>query len=134
MIDIKLNEESFKTIVRLGMDNKRISAEDSVFNQMIVTIPDNSVLSSINTGAIQIVYKDTKNFCVRFKDTYVNGVLRDDGYVGLDNVPSKETKKFWHYIASIVSHVWNGMHYALLDAMMGNTEMAMEVKELNAHA
>lgn len=130
MINVKLNEKSFKAIVRLGMDNKRISAEDSVLNQMVVTIPNNSVLSSINVGTIQIVYKDKENFCVRFKGTSVNGVFRDDGYVGLEICPSRETKKFWFYIANIAFHIWNGMNYALLS----NTELVMEVKELNTNA
>lgn len=130
MFNFKLNEDSFKSIVRLGMNNERISAEDAVLNQMVVTIPNNSVLSGINAGTIQIVYKDTENFCIRFKGTCVNGVFRDDGYVGLEIYPSRETKKFWSYIANIAFHIWNGIQYA----MMGDTEMEIEVKELRVHA
>lgn len=130
MFNFKLNEDSFKSIVRLGMNNERNSAEDAVLNQMVVTIPNNSVLSGINAGTIQIVYKDTENFCIRFKGTCVNGVFRDDGYVGLEIYPSRETKKFWFYITNIAFHIWNGIQYA----MMGDTEMVMGAKELRVHA
>ena len=130
MINFKLNEDSFKSIVRLGMNNERIGAENAVLNQMAVTIPNNSVLSGINAGTIQIVYKDTENFCIRFKGTCVKGMFRDDGYVGLEIYPSRETKKFWFYIANIAFHIWNGIQYA----MMGDTEMEIEVKELRVHA
>ena len=130
MFNFKLNEDSFKSIVRLGMNNERISAEDAVLNQMVVTIANNSVLSNIKAGAIQIVYKDKENFCVRFKGTSVNGVVRDDGYVGLEIYPSKESERLWFFIANIAFHIWNGIQYA----MMGDTEMVIEVKELRVHA
>ena len=38
MINFKLNEDSFKSIVRLGMENGKIDAEDAILNQMVVTI------------------------------------------------------------------------------------------------
>lgn len=130
MFNFKLNEDSFKSIVRLGMNNERISTEDAVLNQMVVTIPNNSVLSGINAGTIQIVYKDTENFCIRFKGTCVNGVFRDDGYVGLEIYPSKESERLWFFIANIAFHIWNGIQYAMTD----DTEMVIEVKELKVHA
>ena len=128
MINFKLNEDSFKSIVRLGMENEKIDAEDAVFNQMVVSIPDNRILSNIKAGAIQIMYQDAGNFCVVFKDTCVHGVIRDDGCVSLDIDPSRESKRLWIFIANIAFHIWNGIQYA----MMGDTEMV--VKELKTHA
>lgn len=128
MINFKLNEDSFKSIVRLGMENEKIDAEHAVLSQMVVSIPDNRILSNIKAGAIQIRYQDARKFCVVLKDTCVHGVIRDDGYVSLDIDPSRESKRLWFFIANIAFHIWNGIQYA----MMGDTEMV--VKELRVHA
>ena len=130
MINFKLNEDSFKSIVRLGMENEKIYAEDAVLSQMVVSIPNNRILSNIKAGAIQIMYQDARNFCIRFKDTCVHGVFRDDGYIALDVDPSRESERLWFFIANIAFHIWNGIQYA----MMGDTEMVIEVKELRVHA